>query len=434
MTGRVYDHIVLGCGISGITVAYELSREGAETLVLDSYDGPGGNHMSIDINGYSFDSGSIFFWDDNPQFVMFPGLLERCVPVDYALNKLRPDGRVSNYPFSLEEFFSYGLLSLPRIFTSLLISKWRSRKIRTAKEFMEYYVGRYFNIISGLENYVRRFYNLDPALIGSDFASARMGWIRDNGSFRRAPRNVWLRLFPSRQREHTQAQTVVRPRAGFADYYGFMTDALGASGVRFQFGRELQSIKRVGDIFEVRAGDQSFLAHHITSTIPVDIVLKLAGLRAFPGLNSSRLITLCCSFVGKCKSSSIVLYNFDKQGVWKRLTVHSNSYGEVRGAQYMSIECLCTPELFDVNQLFSDFVSHVNSRKIFQGEINLEYAFELDYSYPIYTVTSQKERELALSTLREFGINSVGRQGGFKYIPHSTLIIDSIRRWRRTLA
>jgi hypothetical protein len=212
-----------------------------------------------------------------------------------------------------------------------------------------------------------------------------------------------------------------------------MTDLLHASGVDFEFGREFQSIKQVGDLYEVIAGGKSFFARNITSTIPVDIVLKLADLRAFPGLKSSKMITLCCSFTGNRESLAIVLYNFDNQGAWKRLTFHSNSYGDVQGTHYMSVECICNPELSDVDAIFNDFKSHVRHRKFFDGNINLEYAFVMDYSYPIYTNESRKDRELALSTLANFGISSVGRQGGFEYIPHSTLIIEAIQRWRRNV-
>jgi protoporphyrinogen oxidase len=435
---EVYDHVVLGCGISGIAVAHELSREGAKTLVIDCYDKPGGNHRSIDVNGYSFDSGSIFFWADNPQFSMFPGLLEQCVPVQYTLEKLSPDGTVSRYPFSIGELRSYSPWGLTRIFSSLVISKWRSRQIATAKDYMEYYLGRYFNVESGLDSYVRRFYDLDPAEIGSDFAEARMGWIRDNGSFRNIAKHACRRvlglLSGSRRPAKLPPQAVVRPRAGFEVYYGAMVEGLRASGVDFLFNREFQAIRLVGGLYEVMAGGDTYLARGVISTIPVDIALKISDIKTNEELKSSRMITLCCSFQGDRRPSAIVLYNFDHIGSWKRLTFHSDSYGPVRDAQYMSVECICSEGLSDAERLFADFVNHAKYRNLFDGEVRLEHIFLTDYAYPVYSNESSVRRIEALSALSNFGIHSVGRQGGFEYIPHSTLIIDAIQRWRRKAA
>ena len=56
-----YDVVVLGAGISGITLAYDFVRSGQSVLLVDEYETPGGNHISVNLDGRSFDIGAIFF-------------------------------------------------------------------------------------------------------------------------------------------------------------------------------------------------------------------------------------------------------------------------------------------------------------------------------------------------------------------------------------
>jgi phytoene dehydrogenase-like protein len=85
-----FDVLILGAGVTGLASAYFLARSGLRVCLLDDYPTPGGNHISRDLNGFTFDIGSIFFFPDNPQFKMFPDSKENFVPADLRMSRVTP--------------------------------------------------------------------------------------------------------------------------------------------------------------------------------------------------------------------------------------------------------------------------------------------------------------------------------------------------------
>lgn len=69
MPGKVYDTIIIGGGISGLTAAYLLHKQGKDVLVLEKESEPGGNIRTIHQNGarmetgpHSFMGGAEYTW------------------------------------------------------------------------------------------------------------------------------------------------------------------------------------------------------------------------------------------------------------------------------------------------------------------------------------------------------------------------------------
>ena len=56
------DAIVLGAGISGLVSASILLSQGYQSvLIVDEYDHVGGNHIDVQIGGYTLTSEALFF-------------------------------------------------------------------------------------------------------------------------------------------------------------------------------------------------------------------------------------------------------------------------------------------------------------------------------------------------------------------------------------
>ena len=82
-----YDVVVMGAGMTGLTLAHELNQLSLKVCVLEEYETPGGNHISDNIDGMSFDIGAIFHWSNGLLFRMFPGLLSEAVPVHWRTDR-----------------------------------------------------------------------------------------------------------------------------------------------------------------------------------------------------------------------------------------------------------------------------------------------------------------------------------------------------------
>ena len=59
--GKSYDHIIIGSGIGGLTLAAMLGKAGKSVLVLEKNDHLGGRANFFESDGYFFDMGPSWF-------------------------------------------------------------------------------------------------------------------------------------------------------------------------------------------------------------------------------------------------------------------------------------------------------------------------------------------------------------------------------------
>ena len=424
------DILILGAGVSGLSAAYFLASQGQSVRVVDSYDHLGGNHISRDIGNYTFDIGAIFFWSDNCQFRMFEGLLDLCVPLDVSIFKVSPSGNIIPVPI-----FCPGRDPEPRPARTSRVhrkpgqsSALPAATIRSAADFARFHMGAHLYERTGLRNYLDRFYGLSGEEVSLAFAERRMDWLRKYGSAR-----YWLSrgLDAARGRMGGRAapplQAYARPREGFQHYYGRIGECLSNMGVDIRLSDSVRSIEATehGPVVHTEAG--SFSGARLISTMPVAMTARWAGLPVAGSLISLDLTTLFCSYAGPSSFDGTVLYNFHREGIWKRLTMHSAYYGPVDGRSYFAVECTHLADDLSAGSLFDDFACHVRKLRIFEGDLRLEGSMTLAHAYPVYRHGFEAVLHPLMQELNSHGIEPLGRQGRFDYIPNSSMAIDLVR-------
>jgi protoporphyrinogen oxidase len=413
--GEHYEAIILGAGVSGLVSASVLLQKGhRHVLVVDTYSKFGGNHIDWSESGYTFDVGSFIFQDDSPLLQHFPELLPRYKVVSPTWGRLNPQGIVTAYPISIkDDIIRPGLAELMRICSSAIYARLFQRTFSNAREFARYWIGSYLLYSSGLESYMKRFYGLPPDEIDIELAQKRMLWISENASFLNL---VQRRLRSLSKRESPANRQLVRPKEGFNYLYEAAAEKLREGGVTFLLGTAFRSLNKVGSTFTLRLGDRTVGSDRIISTIPVDHVQAICGLKS-ERLQNVTLVSLFFSFSGERRFAASILYNFSHQGAWKRLTMHSDFYGQVNGREYFSVEVIADHVNRSTHLAEQDFIEHVRSNGLFAGELKLEGSMLLENAYPIYTKQSGASAARAIRSLEDFGIESFGRQGGFNYQP-----------------
>jgi protoporphyrinogen oxidase len=195
-----------------------------------------------------------------------------------------------------------------------------------------------------------------------------------------------------------------------------------AAGVEFRLGERLTLLSSQGGRFLVRTEGGEYRSDRLISTIPLERTMALAGVReAAP--RSSTLTTLCCRFQGEPGFQGTVLYNFHRDGAWKRLTMHSDYYGEADGWRYFSVEATSRADPPSPSALFDDFRAMASSVGLFDGALELVDAFETGFAYPIYDLDAERQRAEGRAALAALGVETVGRQGSFDYLPSSAQAI-----------
>ncbi|PVE20381.1 FAD-binding protein [Microvirga sp. KLBC 81] len=407
------DVIVLGAGISGLVSASILAEQGYERiLVLDEYAHIGGNHIDCRIGNYTFDIGSFIFQDDSPLLHHFPELLPLYTPIKPTFARLNPQGFVTRYPISIkDDILSTGPIEISRILLSLIISRLSRRKLTNARNFAQYWIGARLLKKSGLENYIERFHGVPAEQIDLGFAEKRMGWIKEHASL--SSIRKWLKPSASPPTN----QQLVRPKEGFDQLYQVAANKLKTRGVTFHLGVELKSLRRLGETFQVQVGDRYFSSGRVVSTIPLERVQDLCAIPRETRLQTVTLMSLFFSFSGNRGFTESVLYNFSYAGAWKRLTMHSDFYGRSEGREFFNVEINADHVAASVRTAEEDFRRHTFTNGLFVGDLKLEGYHILSNAYPIYSDNSAERASKAIFALKEFGIESFGRQGGFNYQP-----------------
>ena len=398
-----------------------LLKQGCKNvLVVDEYCHIGGNHIDRSIDNYTFDIGSFIFQDDSPLLTHLPEILPLYVPIKPSWGRLNPQGVVTQYPISIkDDLIRAGPIEWVRIMLSVVFARLFQRRRRNARDFARFWIGAHLLHRSGLGNYMRRFYGVDPEKIDLKFAESRMLWIKEHALIR----NVISRLLQPSASVATNTQ-LARPREGFGRLYGVAAERLEKSGVTFLLGEQLQSLQKQDERFFLETSSQRIAASRVVSTIPLDRIQKICGMITNDGLTTVTLISLFFSFSGDRGFKQSILYNFAHDGAWKRLTVYSDFYGKADGREYFAAEVNADHVSGSVELAEQDFRRHVSENELFNGDLRLEGSHIVSNAYPVYTHNADATAAAIIAKLRTLGVESIGRQGGFDYQPtarHTTL-------------
>jgi protoporphyrinogen oxidase len=409
----VFDFAILGAGVSGMAAANTIS-DASSVVMIDEYVGMGGNHKSRAIGPYTFDIGAFVFKGSDELFKAFPDLEKLCLPVQVDIQRIAPGGHVEKYPYSPRtELFRGGYVSGIGSLISVLVSKIKYQKKSNAADYAKYYMGERIFKDSGLELYIERLLGSKAGDIEIEFAKRRMTWIARAGSIRHRAKS--FRVAPP-----TAGAQLVRPIQGFDKLYAPVKAALEKRGVQVLLGERLEGVTRIDGVFHIRTSHRLIQARRIISTIPIQNAATLFGaLTEVETLTNVDLVSLYFSFQGERGFPGQILQNFADRGRWKRLTMHSDFYGKGDGREYFSVEV--PGGGVSIEAIEADFRDSVAEVGLFKGDLKLEGHDVTPFAYPVYRRGATATVGRLVAELKALGVESLGRQGRFDYLPTGAL-------------
>ena len=110
MSADSYDVIVVGAGVSGLTTALALSKEGKRVLVLEKENYIGGVCRSYNVEGYTVDTGPhiITRLDSGPMRILMDryfDYLPNFVP--FGKYYLRINNKIKQFPWSVKDWMMF---------------------------------------------------------------------------------------------------------------------------------------------------------------------------------------------------------------------------------------------------------------------------------------------------------------------------------------
>jgi protoporphyrinogen oxidase len=239
------DVVVVGGGPSGLAAAWEASKNGARTVVLERLDRVGGLARTLDFEGSKFDIGPHRFFTTNREVhkLFMDTVAEDAVHVP-RLTRIFYNNKYFNYPLTpFNALFGVGPLNSGRILASYVAARGR-RALNKAEpqHFEDWIVDRFGRRLfeTFFKTYTEKVWGIPCTSIGADWAGQRIKGL----SLTTAVMNALFK--PRGKTIKTLVDEFVYPRLGAGQLYEKMARNIATHGSSVVLNSKVTSIQREG--------------------------------------------------------------------------------------------------------------------------------------------------------------------------------------------
>ena len=167
---------IIGAGISGLTLAYELLKKGKNVRVYESLQTPGGLTRTESIKGVNFDCGPHLFHTNNKEIKKYwQDLLGDSILTPQLYGANYQDGKVYEYPISIESLNEQFTKEEIKTIKSEL-KKLKNKNLNNSKSYQEYVqslAGNYL-VKKFFTNYPKKLWGIPTSKLSAKFAPRRI--------------------------------------------------------------------------------------------------------------------------------------------------------------------------------------------------------------------------------------------------------------------
>jgi len=439
----VFEFVILGGGLAGLTLARELGRRKRPVAVVEANAQVGGLARTVAVGDYRFDIGGHRFhsrWPEVTEWVL--DLMGEDLLHVARRSRIRLGGRFVDYPLQFPgSLAAFPLSRSCRILASYLhaVVTRNGQEEISFEGWVQKRFGRSLYEVY-FRPYTEKVWGLPCAEISADWASERIS-APTLGNF------LASSLLPSGRRPRSMVTRFLYPRMGI----GMLAERLAESCLASGHASILTGWRAVGleppsgsGAWHVHlrnaGGEQTVKARHVVSTIPVDALVNAlppeAGTPA-PRLHYRDLICVFFGLDGPPLSADSWTY-FPDPGMVVGRTHEPRNWSDRMappGRTSLCVELFCTrgdPLWTTDDRALAGRVRHelsvlgsFASRTVLETRVVRETC-----AYPVYRLGYDGEREGLRRRLSRWPtLHLAGRTGGFEY-----LNMDAVIRQGMTMA
>lgn len=268
--------LIVGAGVAGLTIGYQLSRQGHDVTILESQEAVGGLGRSWHYGDFHFDVGPHRFHTENARV----GGFIRDILQEEALEIPRRSGVYMFGGFHEWPLRPGILLSMP---PSLMIRGARDLLLKErlpGESFEADIVNKYGRTLFEIffKPYTQKFLFHTPAELHRDWA--RAGVNRAVIDKRADSDSLWSLLKHTLLPKPVETTFVYPPR-GVGRFSERLAAGIEARGGRVLTGRPVTGLDVKDDrVVAVCAGSERFAAHQVVWTAPLTLATRLLGMPA----------------------------------------------------------------------------------------------------------------------------------------------------------
>jgi len=438
--------IIIGGGITGLSVAWKLSEKDYEVTVIESDKSIGGLAKSVKIENYFFDIGPhSFFSEDKEVFKKVMDLFKgEPSEIPYAKRSVKMlfKNKYVDYPLSAKSILQMGFLppilcslsfakSYIGTFISSLFTKKKENQNLTVKQWAIDNFGNYL-YINFFKPYTEQFWKIKT----SDL-SHRVIPSNKKMDFARTLKHLLVKKYLMiSKREPGKLSLVEReslpsyyPKKGFGEIANRISERIKKNGGKIYTSLEVDEIiLNSNNTFNVKAKDKNFLGDFVISTIPLNkVITKIKPLHEQEIINSAKkleyLSLVLLYLIIKKKNVLGCQYCYFLDRPYNRISEMNNfsNYLSPQDENILAVEISCQNESeiwkSSDKEIFSICMQGIGKDNFLKKEDIVNYkVIKVPSVYPIY----KKDYEIHLKKTEEYfskikNFFSIGRQGQFYY-------------------
>ena len=438
--------IIIGGGITGLSVAWKLSEKDYEVTVIESDKSIGGLAKSVKIENYFFDIGPhSFVAEDKEVFKKVMDLFEEEpseIPNVKRSVKLLFKDKYVDYPLSAKSILQMGFLppilcslsfakSYIDTFISTLFIKKKENQNLTVKQWAVNNFGNYL-YINFFKPYTEQFWKIKTSELSHRVipSGKKLDFAR---TLKHLLTNKYLELSkiePGKlslvQRESLPSYY---PKKGFGEIANRISEQIKKNGGKIYTSLEADEIiLNSNNTFNVKAKDKNFLGDFVISTIPLNkVITKIKPLYEKEIIKSAKkleyLSLVLLYLIIKKKNVLGCQYCYFLDRPYNRISEMNNfsNYLSPQDENILTVEISCQRESeiwkSSDKEIFSICMQGIRKDNFLKKEDIINYkVIKVPSVYPIYKKDYEihlKKTEECFSKIKNFF--SIGRQGQFYY-------------------
>ena len=438
--------IIIGGGITGLSVAWKLSEKDYEVTVIESDKSIGGLAKSVKIENYFFDIGPhSFVAEDKEVFKKVMDLFEEEpseIPNVKRSVKLLFKDKYVDYPLSAKSILQMGFLppilcslsfakSYIGAFISSLFIKKKENQNLTVKQWAVNNFGNYL-YINFFKPYTEQFWKIKTSELSHRVipSGKKLDFAR---TLKHLLTNKYLELSkiePGKlslvQRESLPSYY---PKKGFGEIANRISEQIKKNGGKIYTSLEADEIiLNSNNTFNVKAKDKNFLGDFVISTIPLNkVITKIKPLYEKEIIKSAKkleyLSLVLLYLIIKKKNVLGCQYCYFLDRPYNRISEMNNfsNYLSPQDENILTVEISCQRESeiwkSSDKEIFSICMQGIRKDNFLKKEDIINYkVIKVPSVYPIYKKDYEihlKKTEECFSKIKNFF--SIGRQGQFYY-------------------
>lgn len=411
--------VIIGAGISGLTIGNILATNGVKVTVLEKEKEIGGLARSVQYDGFTFDFGPHCIFENNGKAGKFiKDLLGEELLVVPKKTGVFLMEKYYNWPLNPEV-----IIKLPWSVKFNALFDFFYRKKYEGNSLREYLLNRYGKTLYRIdfEPYTKKFLDIDPLFLDPDWM--KIGIKRAGAGEKLKMDSLWQVFFSLFRKK---AEFFTYPKGGSIQFPLALAEKICKSGGQIIKETEVRGIEWDSNkIISVQTQKGKFYADHFIWTAPITVLDKLLfkNIETANGLDYISMIFYNMVINEKIPTEYRWCYFVDTNIFFPRLSISTlfSPLNSPEGKTSLTVELTCkkNTDIWDNPQKYQNKIiedlKRVGAIKETQT-VGSVYIEKIEYAYPIYRLGYREELARLENKLKAYtNLTLSGRQGTFWY-------------------